>query len=58
MEYPHYPTICETIGKAPEWIRVELSSKDPTARLRAEEALAAIIASALADADASDESAA
>jgi len=52
MEHPHYPIICATIAKAPEWIRVELASKDATARLRAEEALAAIIASALAEADA------
>jgi hypothetical protein len=54
MEHAHHRIICATVAKAPEWIRVELASKDAAARLRAEEALAAIIASALADAEASD----
>ena len=39
------------IAKAPHWVRQDLSSKDATLRERAEEALAAMIASALIEAD-------
>lgn len=35
------------IARTPEWIRHDLASKDAAARERAEEALAAMIASAL-----------
>ena len=40
-------TITATIARAPEWIRQELLSKETATRARAEEALAAMIASAL-----------
>lgn len=39
--------LIEIVGRAPEWIRQELASKDQTARTRAEDALAILIASAL-----------
>jgi hypothetical protein len=52
MESDAYPAVEAAIAKTPEWIRIELASKEPTARQRAEEALAAIIANALeCDAD-------
>ncbi len=35
------------LARAPEWIRVDLSSKDSGARSRAEETLAAMIAAAI-----------
>ena len=54
MEHSPYPIISATVAKTPEWLRIELASKDATARLRAEEALAAIIADALASADTSE----
>ena len=44
-------TITSILQRAPEWIRQELSSKEKATRARAEEALAAMIASALHDAD-------
>ena len=37
------------IAKMPQWLRHDLASKDAAARERAEEALAAMIASALAE---------
>lgn len=39
--------ITDVIGRAPEWVRYELTAKDPSNRQRAEEALAAMIAAAL-----------
>ena len=39
------------VERAPDWIRQELTSKDPVARSRAEEVLAAIIANALREYD-------
>jgi len=44
-------TITTVIARAPEWIRHDLLSKEPTTRARAEETLAAMVASALAQAD-------
>lgn len=41
-------TILAAIERAPQWVRHELESKDPPIRCRAEETLAAMIASALA----------
>lgn len=42
-------TLSVVIARAPEWIRRDLAGKDLVARTRAEEALAAMIAAALAD---------
>lgn len=39
------------IAKAPHWVRQDLSSKDATLRERAEEALAAMIANAVDEAE-------
>lgn len=44
-------TITAILAHAPEWIRQELSSKEKPTRARAEEALAAMIAAALKDAE-------
>lgn len=41
--------ILKVVERAPQWIRADLISKDTTLRGRAEESLAAMIASALAD---------
>ena len=43
--------ITAVLAHAPEWIRQELSSKEKATRERAEEALAAMLANALKDAD-------
>jgi hypothetical protein len=43
-------TVNAVLAKVPEWIRHELASKDALTRARAEEALAAMVASALTDA--------
>jgi hypothetical protein len=40
-------TITAVIGKAPDWIRRDLQSRDAPERIAAEEALAAMIAAAL-----------
>ena len=40
-------TIVAVLGRAPEWLRHDLLAKDENTRTRAEEALAAMIASAL-----------
>lgn len=39
--------ILRVVERAPQWIRRELDAKDPVARVRAEESLAAMIADAL-----------
>jgi len=39
--------ILAVIERAPQWIRQDLTSKDPAARTRAEESLAMIIADAI-----------
>jgi hypothetical protein len=44
-------TITAILAHAPEWIRQELSSKEKPTRARAEEALAAMIAGTLKDAE-------
>ncbi|UUL83835.1 DUF6771 family protein [Sphingomonas qomolangmaensis] len=44
-------TVTAMLAKAPEWVRTDLSAKDPSVRTRAEETLAAMIASALEAAD-------
>lgn len=41
--------ILKVVERAPQWIRADLISKDATLRGRAEESLAAMIASALGD---------
>jgi len=40
-------TILRVLERAPQWVRRDLDAKDPIARVRAEEALAARIADAL-----------
>ena len=40
-------TILRVVERAPQWIRRDLDAKDPVARIRAEESLAAMIADAL-----------
>lgn len=40
-------TILRVVERAPQWIRHDLDSKDAVARIRAEEALSAMIADAL-----------
>jgi hypothetical protein len=46
-----YSAMINTVlAKAPEWIRSEFASRDSSARSRAEEALAAMIAAALGSA--------
>lgn len=40
-------TILRVVERAPQWVRRDLESKDAAARIRAEEALAAMIADAL-----------
>ncbi|MGN6621293.1 MAG: hypothetical protein ACTHKR_09555 [Sphingomonas sp.] len=47
MDSNAYPAVEAAIAKTPEWIRTELASKEPAVRERAEEAPAAIFASAL-----------
>ncbi len=41
--------VAEVLRHAPEWLRHDLGAREPSARLRAEETLAAMIAAALAD---------
>lgn len=43
--------VTEILARAPDWIRKDLSSKDPISRTRAEEALAVLIGSALSNDD-------
>ncbi len=40
--------IAQIVKSAPEWVRSDLASRDPSIRERAEETIAAMIASALA----------
>lgn len=40
-------TVLRVVERAPQWVRRELDAKDPVARVRAEESLAAMIADAL-----------
>lgn len=42
------------VARAPEWLRHDLAAKDKSARNRAEESLAAMIAEALAEDHAGD----
>ncbi len=42
-------TILEVLARAPQWVRHDLAAKDEGARSRAEETLAAMIASAIAN---------
>jgi len=42
-------TITAVIARIPEWVRHDLLSKEASARTRAEETLAAMIANALAE---------
>lgn len=41
-------TVLEVLQRAPAWVRADLTSSDTTIRQRAEEVLAALIATALA----------
>lgn len=47
MQTDVYQIVHAAIARMPEWIRNELISRDPSARERAEEALAAMVASAI-----------
>jgi hypothetical protein len=40
-------TVRRVVERAPQWIKRDLDAKDPVARIRAEESLAAMIADAL-----------
>ena len=40
--------VTDVLSRMPQWVRDELSSKDPLVRARAEETLAASIAAAIA----------
>lgn len=48
------PIILAAVERAPQWVRHDLASSESTLRTRAEEAMAAIIAQAIADADRSN----
>lgn len=50
MQIDLQATITTIIARTPEWVRQELLSKEQATRARAEEALAAMIAGALKDA--------
>lgn len=39
--------VTSVLERAPTWVRVDLSAKDPAARARAEETLGAMVAAAL-----------
>lgn len=41
-------TIAQILGRAPQWVRHDLSSADPLLRARAEETLAAMVAAGIA----------
>ena len=47
MSLPLTDIILRVVERAPSWVRRDLSAKDASARVRAEEALAAMIADAL-----------
>lgn len=40
-------TVLRVVERAPQWIKRDLDSRNPVARIRAEESLAAMIADAL-----------
>lgn len=44
-------TVLDVLQRAPAWVRADLASNDSALRARAEEVLAALIATALASAD-------
>lgn len=48
--------ILRVLERAPQWVRQDLLSADPIVRARAEETLAAMISSALADSQATHSS--
>lgn len=50
MQYDLQAAITVIIARTPEWVRQELLSKEQATRARAEEALAAMIANVLKDA--------
>lgn len=41
--------ITQVVASAPEWVRTDLTSRDPIIRERAEETIAAMIAAALTE---------
>jgi hypothetical protein len=47
-------TVTDILGRAPEWVRGDLASKDEAVRRRAEETLAAMISAALATGETAD----
>ncbi|MDH7975434.1 hypothetical protein QH494_24875 [Sphingomonas sp. AR_OL41] len=51
MNGPLQQKITAIVARAPDWMRQDLLSKDSVIRLRAEETLGAMIASALSDAE-------
>jgi hypothetical protein len=46
---PHHLARHGLLGRAPDWIRKDLSAKDAMFRTRAEEALAALISAAISE---------
>jgi hypothetical protein len=52
MNHDLKTTLTAILANMPEWIRQELSSKEKTTRVRAEEALAAMVAGAVENIDA------
>lgn len=46
--------VLRVLERAPQWVRQDLLSADPVVRARAEETLAAMISSALAESQATD----
>ena len=47
-------TVKRVLTRAPEWIRQDLASGEPLARIRAEEALAAMVSAAINEQDPSE----
>lgn len=54
MSADQLSVITNVVAKAPEWIRTDLASRDPSARRRAEEAIAAMMAAALRSRETAD----
>lgn len=47
--------VTHLLARAPDWIRKDLSAKDPVFRTRAEEALAALISAAISEGETSSD---
>jgi hypothetical protein len=52
MDHDLLQTVTDVLGRAPEWVRGDLASRDEAVRRRAEETLAAMISAALAKGEA------